>query len=240
MKRPQVSVRAWTALAGGALLTLMAGSAAAQTVAPLPAPTAPAATPSPVPVPAIHEPAPRPQPAARVQARFAEKARHVLVFAGGEYLSRGDFYNSPGLRIGATYYFLESLAGEVQLSHYWSSLNATGRSVLRMVGEIPDSRPPAWLALAGARYSFGYGKILVGGVHGVIHLEPQVFAHVGIHDYGGDVQPTGDAGLGLLVFLTSRLFIRLDVAVTVDRESRSNQAVAVWGALPALTVGGML
>lgn len=216
-----------------ALAELLAGRAAAAD-APAPPPTA---TPAPA-APAIHEPAPRPQPAARVQARFAQKVHRVLLFAGGEYLSRGDFYNSPGVRLGATYYFLESLAGEVQLSRYWSSLNDSARQVLQMEGLLPDSRPPTWLGLMGARYSFGYGKILVGG--GVIHLEPQVFAHVGMHDYGGDVQPTGDAGLGLLVFLTTRLFTRVDVAVTLDRESRSNQAIAVWGALPALTVGGIL
>lgn len=189
---------------------------------------------------ALHEPAPRPEPAARVQQRFAEKARRVLVFGGAEYLSRGDFYNSPGLRLGATYYLRESLGLEVQLSHYWSSLNATAEQVVKSLGAVPDSRPPAWLGLVGARYTIGYGKILVGGVKTVIHLEPQAFAHAGIHDYGGDVQPSGDAGLGLLVFLTPRLFTRADVAITVDRENRSGSAIAAWGVLPAITVGGIL
>jgi outer membrane beta-barrel protein len=189
--------------------------------------------------PAIHEPAPRPQPAARVQARFAEKADRVLVFAGAEYLDRGDFYNCPGARVGATYYLRESLGLEVQLSHYWSSLNATAQQVAQMLGALPDSRPPTWLGLLGARYSFGYGKILVGRA-AVIHFEPQLFVHGGLHDYGGDVQPSGDAGLGLLVFLTPRVFTRFDLAVTLDRESRSDQNVAVLGALPALTFGGVL
>ncbi|MES1209218.1 MAG: hypothetical protein ABUS79_25050 [Pseudomonadota bacterium] len=204
------------------------------------APTATTPTAAPPPPTAIREPAPRPQPVARVQARFAEKNRRVLLFGGAEYLARGDFYNSPGLRLGGDYYFLESLAVELQLSHYWSSLNSAAEQVVETLGAVPDSRPPTWLGLVGARYSLGYGKILVGGVAGVIHLEPQGFAHVGIHDYGGDVQPSGDAGLGLLVFLTPRVFARLDAAVTLERESRSDQNIAVWGFLPALTLGGIL
>lgn len=219
------------ALAATVAATLLALATPARAADPEPAPATP---------PSIHEPAPRPQPAARVQARYVTKVHHTLLFAGAEYLSRGDFYNSPGMRLGGAYQFLESLAFEVQLSHYWSSLNATAQQVVSTLGAVPDSRPPTWLGLAGARWSFGYGKILVGGAGGVIHLEPQLFAHAGIHDYGGDVQPSGDAGLGLLVFLTHRLFTRLDAAVTLDRESRSDQNIAVWGVVPALTVGGML
>ncbi len=215
-------------------------AAAARAASAEPAPAAPPVPPAAASPPAasIHEPAPRPQPAARVQARYAEKAHHLLVFAGAEYLARGDYYNSPGLRLGGAYQFLESLAFEIQLSHYWSSLNDSAQRIVQTLGAVPDSRPPAWLGLAGARWSFGYGKLLVGGV--VIHLEPQLFAHVGIHDYGGDVEPSGDAGLGVLVFLTPRVFARADAAITLERESRSDQGVAVWGALPAFTLGSLL
>jgi len=217
------------------LLLVPAASVAAE--APASAPPA-AAVAAPAPPAVIREPAPRPQPAARVQARFVEKVHRWQLFAGGEYLARGDFYNSPGLRLGAAYYPYESLGLEVQLSHYWSSLNASAEQVVQTLGAVPDSRPPTWLGLAGARYSFGYGKLLVAGA--VIHLEPQGFAHAGVHDYGGDVEPTGDFGVGLAVFPRPRLFIRADFAVTIERETRSEQAIAVWGALPALSVGGLL
>jgi outer membrane beta-barrel protein len=218
------------------LLLDPAASVATEARAPASAPPAAVATPAPQEV--IREPAPRPQPAARVQPRFAEKAHRWQLFVGAEYLSRNDFYNSPGMRLGAAYYPVESLGVELQLSHFWSSLDATAEDVVQNLGAVPNSRPPTWLGLAGARYSVGYGKILVAGL--VLHLEPQVFAHAGIHDYGGDVQPTGDVGLGLLVFLTSHLFVRIDVAMTVDREVRSDQPVMVIGSLPALVVGGLL
>ena len=235
--------RAWQriALTGvGVLLLVPPAALAAQ-----PATAAPPASPppaeevaAPVPHAVIAEPAPRPQPAARVQARFAEKAHRWQLFAGAEYLQRGDFYNSPGMRLGLAYYPIESLGVELQLTHYWSSLDTTAQEVVESLGAIPDSRPPTWLGLVGGRYSIGYGKLLVGG--SVIHLEPQTFAHVGIHDYGGDVEPSGDLGLGLQVFLTPRLYVRLDIAITLDRESRSGQAIAVVGAAPALTLGGLL
>jgi hypothetical protein len=189
---------------------------------------------------AIHEPAPRPEAAIRVQQRFALKAKLVEIFGGVEYLSRGDFYNSPGLRIGATYYVLEPLGLEAQLAHDWSSLDSTAERVKTDTGFLPDSHPPGWRAMVGARYSIGYGKLMVGGLGGVVHFEPQAFLHGGIHDNGGEIGPSTDAGLGFLVFLTPRFFVRVDAAVTLDFESRSGTTIGVWGALPALGAGGTL
>ena len=94
--------------------------------------------------------------------------------------------------------------------------------------------------MVGARYSIGYGKLMVGGLGGVVHFEPQAFLHGGIHDNGGEIGPSTDAGLGFLVFLTPRFFARVDAAVTLDFESRSGTTIGVWGALPALGVGGTL
>ena len=207
--------------------------------APVPGPSPPAPANAP-PRSAIREPAPRPEAAVRVQQRFALKANLVQIYGGAEYLSRGDFYNSPGLRIGATYYVREPLGLEVQLAHDWSSLDSTAEQVKTNTSFLPDSHPPGWRALVGARYSIGYGKLIVGGLGGVFHFEPQAFLHGGIHDNGGEIGPSTDAGLGFLVFLTPKFFARFDAAVTLDFESRSGTTVGVWGALPALSLGGTL
>ena len=210
---------------------------------PPPAGPVPPSRPAPVTAPsrsAIDEPAPRPEAAVRVQQRFALKAKQVQIFGGFEYLSRGDFYNSPGLRIGATYYLLEPLGLEALLAYDWSSLDATAEQVKSDNGLLPDSHPPGWRAMVGARYSIGYGKLMVGGLGGVVHFEPQAFLHGGIHDNGGEIGPSTDAGLSFLVFLTPRFFARVDAAVTLDFESRSGTTIGVWGALPALSVGGTL
>jgi outer membrane beta-barrel protein len=189
---------------------------------------------------AIPEPAPRPVAAVRVQPRFATKAKHLQLYGGVEYLSRGDFFNSPGARVGATYYPIEALGLELALSHFWSSLNAEAERIRNTLGAIPDSHAPGWLTMAGVRYSIGYGKLMVGGLGGAIHFEPQAFAHAGLHVHDGDVGPSADAGLGMLVFLTPRMFARFDVALVFERESRAFGPVSVWGTLPTIAVGGTL
>ena len=214
-------------------------SRAPSSPAPVPAPSPPALA-NATPRSAIREPAPRPEAAVRVQQRFALKANLVQIFGGAEYLSRGDFYNSPGLRGGATYYVREPLGLEALLAHDWSSLDSTAVQVKMSGGLLPDSHPPGWRMMVGARYSIGYGKLMVGGLGGVVHFEPQAFLHGGIHDNGGEIGPSSDAGLGFLVFLTPRFFARVDAAVTLDFESRSGTTIGVWGALPALGVGGTL
>ena len=52
------------------------------------------------------------------------------------------------------------------------------------------------MLLAGGRYSIGYGKLMIGGLGGAIHFEPQAFVHAGLHAHDGDVGPSADAGLG--------------------------------------------
>ncbi len=211
------------------------GSAAPRT-----GPAAPRTIAAALPSGALQEPAPRPVTDVRVQSRFATKAKNGQLFAAAEYLSRGDYYNSPGARVGGTYYPLESIGLELQISHYWSSLNAAAERVKRDAGFIPDSHAPAWLFLAGGRYSLGYGKLMVGGLGSAIHFEPQAFIHAGLHAYDGDVGPSSDLGLGLLVFLTPKLFTRIDAAIVYEREDRSGAAVGVWGTLPSIAVGGTL
>ena len=188
----------------------------------------------------LQEPAPRPATDVRVQSRFAVKAMSVQLFGAAEYLSRGDFYNSPGVRVGATFYPIEALGLELQASHYWSSLNAEAERIKRTLGALPDSHAPTWLLLAGGRYSIGYGKLLIGGLGGAIHFEPQAFVHAGMHVHHDDVGPSADAGLGLLVFLMPKMFVRIDAAIVYEREDRSGQTVSVWGTLPSIAVGGAL
>ena len=189
---------------------------------------------------ALRDPAPRPPTDVRVQSRFAVKAKSAQLFGGAEYLSRGDFYNSPGARVGATFYPAESIGIELHVSHYWSSLNAEAERVKKTVGLLPNSHAPSWLLLAGGRYSIGYGKLMIGGLGGAIHFEPQAFVHAGLHAHDGDVGPSFDGGLGLLMFLTPKAFARIDAAIVFDREDRSGTSVSVWGTLPSIAVGARL
>ena len=258
----RAATRAWVVVAVVVTATAARASAAsapaattaiAATPAPAATTTAPAATPlttttmttgatTPL-APArglIADPAPRPVTAVRVQSRYAIKAKQFQVSGGFTYLSRGDFYVSPGVRIGGAYYPFEQLGLELQVSHFWSSLNAEAERIRETLGAIPNSHAPGWLMLAGARYSIGYGKLMVGGLGGVLHFEPQVFARGGLHVHDGDTGPSADTGLGLLVFVTPKLFARIDTSLVYEREQRSGNGVSVWGIMPSIGVGGTL
>ncbi len=187
----------------------------------------------------LREPAPRPTAEVRVQNRFAHNAGTLQLFGGVDYLERRDFYLSPGVRVGATYFPWESFGLEVQISHYFSQLNQAGVEVEQMSGVIPDSRAPTWLVLAGGRYSMGYGKMIISGLNNhAIHFQPQALLQAGMHVHDGSFGPSGLVGLGLLVHATPRWFFRLDGGMTVELEQRVTGNVAVLGFLPSLVTGG--
>jgi hypothetical protein len=186
----------------------------------------------------LREPPPRPVAEVRVQNQFAHNAGTLQLFGGIDYLERRDFYVSPGVRVGATYFLWESLGIELQVSHYFSRLNQAGLQVEQMVGVIPDSRAPTWLVLAGGRYAMGYGKMMIGGLNHVIHFQPQAFLQAGMHVHDGSFGPSALGGIGLLVHATPRWFVRLDGGMTFEVEQRVTGTVAVLGFLPSLVTGG--
>jgi hypothetical protein len=238
-------VVAAAALAGGAAATAAPppAPAAPQPTAREAAATATAATATPAPSSApggLREPAPRPAAELRVQNRYAQNARAFQLFGGADFLERRDFYVSPGVRIGGTYFLAESLGLEVQISHFFSRLNQAALQVQQRYGVLPDSRAPGWLAVGGVRYAAGYGKMIVGGVNRAIHFQPQALAQVGLHVNDGTVGPSGLAGLGLLVHATPRWFFRLEAAATLDLERRVTGTATVLGFLPSLVTGGTL
>jgi hypothetical protein len=187
----------------------------------------------------LREAPPRPMAELRVQNRFARNLSTLQVFGGVDYLERRDFYVSPGVRIGATYFAWESLGVELQVSHYFSRLNQAGQEVQHMIGVVPDSRAPTWLVVAGGRYALGYGKMMIGGLGRAIHFQPQAMAQLGIHVHDGSLGPSGLAGLGLMVHATPRWFFRLDGGMTIEIERRVTGTVTVLGFLPSLVTGGL-
>jgi len=187
----------------------------------------------------LREPAPRPMAEVRVQNRYARNLNTFQLFAGIDYLERRDFYVSPGLRVGGTYYLWESLGLELQVSRYFSHLNQAGVAVEQMLGVVPDSRAPTWLLVGGGRYAFGYGKMLIGSLQHAIHFEPQAFLQAGIHVHDGSVGPSGLGGIGLMVHATPRWFVRLEGGMTLEVERRVTGTVTVLGFLPSLVTGGV-
>lgn len=232
-------------MTGGARIParVLLGAAAAICVAASPAAFAsdapPVATASPPASSGLREPPPRPAAELRVQNRFARNAGTLQLFGGVDYLERRDFYVSPGVRLGATYFIWESIGAEVQISHYFSRLNQAALEVEHMIGQLPDSRAPTWLLLAGGRYSMGYGKMMISGFGHAIHFQPQALLQGGLHIHDGSYGPSGLVGIGLLVHATPRWFFRLEGGMTLEAERRVTGTVAVLGFLPALVTGGV-
>jgi hypothetical protein len=234
--RPADAAAAVPAAAAGTKVVAPDAQAAAPVVPPVV--VAPGTTPPPTPA-GLREPAPRPVAEVRVQGRYAHNVGTVQLFAGVDYLERRDFYISPGVRLGATYFVWESLGLEVQLSRYFSQLNKAGLDVEQMLGVVPDSRAPTWLLVGGGRLAFGYGKMMIAGLHRSIHFEPQALVQAGIHVHDGSIGPSGLAGLGLMIHATPRWFFRLEGGVTVEIERRVTGTTTVVGFLPSLVTGGV-
>jgi hypothetical protein len=188
----------------------------------------------------LRDPAPRPAPELRIQNRFARNASSFHIFGGVDYLERRDFYVSPGLRLGGTYYVTERLGVEVQGTRFFSQLSDAAEQVQRKYGALPDSRAPGWLLVGGLRYAFGYGKMMMAAIDQAVHFQPQALLQAGMHLHEGSLGPSMLTGLGLLVHVTTRLFVRLDGAVTLEIEERASGATTLIGFLPSLVLGGTL
>lgn len=170
----------------------------------------------------------------RLQRRQYELARAIQGDAGYEHLARGDFYVTNGLSLAGRYWINELVAPELAISRYYTVLNGEALAIRRETGYVPDAQPPGWLFRAGARFSLGYGKILVFG--GVLHLSPQAFARLALLTGEPNVAPGLDLGVGLLVHVNELVHVRLDLAVFPHVEKRTTW-VPVIGVLPLVSVG---
>jgi len=182
----------------------------------------------------LRDPAPRPAPELRIQNRFARNASSLHIFGGLDYLERRDFYVSPGVRLGATYYVTERLGVEVQGTRFFSQLSDAAEQVQRKYGVLPDSRAPGWLLVGGLRYAFGYGKMMMAAIDHPVHFQPQALLQAGMHLHEGSLGPSMLTGVGLLVHVTTRVFVRLDGAVTLEIEERAGGPTTLVGFLPSL------
>jgi len=183
---------------------------------------------------------PQPPPVeVRVQNRFVEKAKRFEMAIGFAYLERDDFYRNPGGQFTLTYWLRESLALEAQLAGYDSVETFEARQVREQTGFLPDIRRERPAQRQGGRWSFGYGKVLLG--RRVIHFDPQIFLHAGAHvtDDGG-IWPLFDGGLALATRPLARMLVRLDLGLVLEGEQRSAGYVAVFGFQPVLAVGFLL
>lgn len=173
----------------------------------------------------------------RVERRFFEKSERFVAKAGFSYLSRGDFYENPGISLDLSWYPLEYVAIDfVSATAFFSSLGSTAAALRRDFGILPDSQKPLARVTTGGRFAFAYGKILIEEVGAVIHLDASIGLHLGALVTDEAVNFGGDVGLSFQAAIFSRVLVWLDVSWFGSFENRTSSSFSS-GPLGTIGVG---
>ena len=171
-----------------------------------------------------------------LQERFASKEGRLYAQLGGQALIRDDFYFSPGIGADVGYYFNEQWGAELRGAWYFSRLSHTGEQMAEDHGFAPDMRAPDAAVTAGARYSWGYGKVLATGDF-LVHFDPQLVASAGVTFAEERVVPTVNTGVGFLAHWRFGFRTQLDLQASVHVEQRDRGWIPAFGFAPVLSVG---
>ncbi len=121
-----------------------------------------------------------------------------------------------------------------------SFLSPGAEEVFARSGLVPDAQKPLALLGLGYRYTFGYGKAVVGpGLDGLVHFDVQAIARLGLTITDQAANPTAAVGPALVVRFNKLFVLQLDVPVSLGFESRVRSSLA-FGVQPALAFGVML
>ena len=171
-----------------------------------------------------------------LQQRFAVKRSSIYAHALGTTHIRNDFYNTFGLGLDLGGYVSESVGFEARGIWLNSTLSDAGRSVQEQSGLTPDTRPQDFMVVGGVRWSFGYGKILIGS-DWVSHFDPQLTLHAGATVAEARTLPTVLAGMGVLVHFRYGVQAKLDLAMATQVEDRTSGSVVSFSFMPTLGIG---
>lgn len=179
---------------------------------------------------------PEPSVTQRVEQRIFGKTGGVVGRAGFSYLSRGDFYNHPGISAELSYYPIEWIGVDLVTTVFFSHLNATAEALRRSTGLLPDSQKPIVRVAAGGRLAFAYGKLLIESLGTVLHFDANLALHLGALKTDTAFNPALDLGLGLQIRAYQRLLVFTDLGWMISYESRTNTNFAS-GPMGTLGVG---
>ena len=185
-------------------------------------------------------PVAEPAVAYRVERRFFEKTERFVVKSGFSYLSRGDFYENPGISLDFSWYPLEFVAIDfVSATMFFSQLGSTATSLRETFGILPDSQKPLARITAGGRFAFAYGKVLIEEVGAVVHLDASIGLHLGALVTEDAVNFGGDIGLAFQAAVFSRFLVWLDVSWFGSHEARTSSSFSS-GPIGTIGVGLVL
>ncbi len=172
--------------------------------------------------------------AATVQERVLVKADTLAVSAGGTWLERGDLLSSPGVSLGMTYFWDETFGIDyLEGAYYFTRERRTARELSEATGWRQSRERPRYSVASGARYAFGYAKLLLEGTGTVIHFSPELAAHGGALFTDAGARPMADVALGVRARVEDWLVLLLEYRLTGSAEPEG----LVLGRRPTLAVG---
>jgi outer membrane beta-barrel protein len=171
-----------------------------------------------------------------VQPRFAEKEGRFALHVAGTTVFRDDFYRTVGYGAEISYYMSEDLGFELRGHNLHSWLSPTADVLREESSLVPDLRAPDALFTVGARWSWGYGKVLTLDRF-VVHFDPQVIVHTGITLAEGRVVPTITPGVGFLTHWQHGIQVKMDLQWSIQIEQRQRGWIPSFGFIPVLAVG---
>lgn len=174
-----------------------------------------------------------------VEERLFRKDGRVITRVGFSYLSRGDFYRSPGLALEATWHPSETFGVDVVSTVFLSELTATAAELRRTTGLLPDSQKPVLRLATGGRWSFAYGKVLVEALDRVVHFDASAALHAGVLFTNETVNPGADLGLALQARAHERVLVWIEASWFLSYEARTTSSLAS-GPLATLGIGLVL
>lgn len=171
-----------------------------------------------------------------IQRRFAPKRGLLYLHVSSTMHVRDDFYDSWGVGGDLGYFFSERLGGELRVLKMQSSLDDAAQDLKERLGITPDARPQDLWLLAGARYSPGYGKLLMWSSW-VLHFDPQLTIHGGVASAEARWLPTFQAAASLFLHFRWNIKAKVDLGVSVQGERRDRGWVWTTGFAPVVGIG---
>jgi hypothetical protein len=176
----------------------------------------------------------------RVEPRAFRKKQSLLVRGAFTYLSRGDFWASPGVGLDLAYYPDEALGVDlVSATLFFSELTSSAATLRRETGLLPDSQKPIARLTTGGRVTLAYGKLFVEALDTVIHMDANLALHGGVLITDKAPNLGGDVDLALQAAAFSHLIVWIQAGWFLSYERRTTSALAS-GLLTAIGVGVLL
>jgi hypothetical protein len=173
-----------------------------------------------------------------VEDRLFAISDRVMVVASASLLDRNDLLISPGIGVVVTHYLDDTFGVDYLLAqHFWTRERAAARQLREEVGYRPNRDWPSNQLMAGVRYAFGYGKLLMQPGGAVLHFIPELGLHGGVvlADAGAGARGAWQMSLAVRTLVAQHLLALVEIRLLASFEREG----LVVGTQPALGAGVM-